>query len=408
MFCSRRLRVSKFIGLSLAFLSFYSPKSYAGEVVMHVASSYPDIRVSEEGKATEKITCCRNTACDTKEYKFEFDKKEFKRDDLIGFGREIGLDLRFASLRQDKIHKKISVKGVVRDRDIPLKYQMIDRDRSRIVGIELPDCIEKIDYMALAYLCGLEKIIAPSNLSEIGTYAFAHSSNMDIQLPNTVKSVGELSFKGCYSMKEIDCAIESVGRDAFCDCEGLKKFNFSRLKSVGNSAFENTGLTKVKLGPKTKLSKEMFARCKNLISVEFDERYNDNEKALVSDVIPTGCFENCRSLISVKLPRGIKFVEDFAFSNCMSMNICDLSLCLDTLTEIREYAFNRCYSLIYLYDLKKSQGAMSNLNMDILARRNPDDAIWNLYEEPMKAIITRAKHCLNLLLNPKAFNALED
>ncbi len=417
MSCSRRLCTSKFIGLSLAFLSFHSPKSYADKLVIYVASSYPHIRVSKEKKAAEKIiccgyetTCCEHKNCKIERHEFDFNKERFTREDLIDIGEKIGLDLRFVSVsRNDKIHKKISIKGVKCETDIPLQYMVVDCDRSKITKIELPNCIKTIDSMALAYLCALTEIEVPDQLLKIGNHAFAHSSNMDIQLPDTVKSVGNGAFLNCYSVKKIDCKeIESIGGSAFYSCEGLKEFNFSNVKSVGESAFGYSGLIKVKLGPKTSLSEKMFGGCKDLTSVEFSKEYNNDEENLVSDIIPIGCFANCQSLIGIKLPKGIKYIDKFAFSSCMSMNICDLSLCFDTLTEIREYAFNRCYSLIYLCDLKKSKGAMPNFNADILTRRNLDDATRNLDEEPMKTIITKAKHCVNLLLNPKAFNALED
>jgi hypothetical protein len=82
--------------------------------------------------------------------------------------------------------------------------------------------------------------------------------------------------------------IESIGSNAFEKTPNLTYFYFpASLKSIGDHAFYNSGLSKV----------------------NFEDNHN-----LTS--IPSYCFYNCTNLTNVELPDEVTFIGSFAFDSC--------------------------------------------------------------------------------------------
>lgn len=352
MFSSRRSRISKFIGLSLAFLSSCSPNSYAGKVVLYVIPDYPYCCKKKIKWEEVETVCFMYKDSDLKRYEFDFDKKRFGREDLIKIGEKIGLNLKFVTVddaryeKSKEIFDKVHIENVKKDTEVPLKYHAI-RDRARIVKIELPDCIERVGSYAFTFLISLLDIKLPSELSEIENLAFYGCRNLDLKLSGKCKKIWNKAFYRCYHIREVDCKeLNEVGNCAFHRCFNLEKFDFSKVKKVGRNAFDRTGLVNVELGKETLLSEEMFAGCEDLNSIKIDNNYNIDESGNMN--IPSKCFWGCKSLNSVKLAEGIKCIEECAFAKCYSLNFVNLENCKESLKKIGKDAFYKCYSLVYL------------------------------------------------------------
>ena len=63
------------------------------------------------------------------------------------------------------------------------------------------------------------------------------------------------------------------------------------------------------------------------------------------DIIPVNALSNMTKLVSVKLPKSIKRVDNNAFANCQGLRSVD---CQGVLEEIGNYAFASCWSLVTL------------------------------------------------------------
>ena len=171
--------------------------------------------------------------------------------------------------------------------------------------------LEKIDYFAFADN-DINKVIFPSSLKEIGSYAFSgnsitgeldlsntkltrvdsyvfSSSNItNIKLPNTISSIAFTAFAGNDIYGELDLS------------------KYTNLTVIEEDAFAHNKITSIKLPSSIKEIKKM-AFYNNNISGELDLFLNEN---LVS--IGENAFEN-NNIETVILPLSIKNISNSAF-----------------------------------------------------------------------------------------------
>lgn len=78
-----------------------------------------------------------------------------------------------------------------------------------------------IDEHAFAYCTGLNSVIIPEGVTQIGQYAFKDCSNMtNIILPNNLTNIGEEAFNGCSSLTKINIpkSMTTINKWAFSGC----------------------------------------------------------------------------------------------------------------------------------------------------------------------------------------------
>lgn len=89
----------------------------------------------------------------------------------------------------------------------------------------------------------LESITLPSNLDEIGCYAFSYCSGLtSVNIPDSVTSIGGWAFIGCTSLTSvtIPTSVTSIGENAFELCSSLSSITIpSGVTNIGNLAFVN-------------------------------------------------------------------------------------------------------------------------------------------------------------------------
>lgn len=122
---------------------------------------------------------------------------------------------------------------------------------------------------------------------------------------------------------------------AFKNCESLVDISLNKVKYLGTSAFDNTGLINLDLTllGDSFVGSNCFSRCRQLKEVN-----------IVSGVIGIDMFYNDSALKSVKWSSHDAFcvLKVGAFADCISLEYIELP---DTLVEIEEYAFRGCTSL---------------------------------------------------------------
>lgn len=111
----------------------------------------------------------------------------------------------------------------------------------------------------------LQEVTLPESLTAIGTAAFSGSGITAIELPASVKSVGDYAFLRCTALKSValPAALQSMGREAFANCSALESVTFgdgtdeSALTSLPEGAFEGcVALRSINLAD--------LARCENI------------------------------------------------------------------------------------------------------------------------------------------------
>ena len=181
-----------------------------------------------------------------------------------------------------------------------------------------------------------------------------------INLPKTVKYLGDFSFSSHTRLEEI---------------------NLSDVEEISEFAFHKTKLKKINLGKSLKyLGVGAFKDCKNLESVEFEQS--------ACREIPSQCFDNCTSLKEIVLPEGITKIGS-AFHNCGDLIAIDLP---ESLREISRGSFYNCgYNLpggdIIIRGNKLLPGDLIELPIYSSSKiRTPEKYLLSLYKTLVNAL----------------------
>ena len=122
----------------------------------------------------------------------------------------------------------------------------------------------------------ISSVTIPSSVSSIRGGAFKDCCNLtsvSFQANSILRefSDGEGAFKGCSALNKVELpsTTEILGAYTFQDCISLKEIVLTvSLKKIGISAFQNTGLTKIKIPDSvTSIDKMAFYECKNLTEI---------------------------------------------------------------------------------------------------------------------------------------------
>ena len=166
-----------------------------------------------------------------------------------------------------------------------------------------------------------------------------------------VKKIGTEAFSKCSSLKSITIpdSVVKIGNGAFYGCTGLMSINIpSCVTSIGNYVFQG---------------------CKNLIEINVEEdnsAYSSDDGVLLNKaqtmlktcpegksnkyIIPNtvteireDAFENCSSLTNVTIPNSVKSIGKSAFGNCSSLTSITIP---NSVKIISDNIFRGCSSLM--------------------------------------------------------------
>ena len=215
-----------------------------------------------------------------------------------------------------------------------------------------------------------DKIVAvelPSDMTHIGSYAFAGLNTVSVDLPSTLVSIADNAFYNCDELKSITipASVETIEEYCFDYCYDLESVTFeggSKLTSIGDYAFDCCEALKNITIPASveTIGEFCFAYCYALESVSFEEGSKLTSiggsafelcEALKSITIPASvktigqyCFEWCSALESVTFEEGSKLtaIEGHAFHGCSALENIIIPASVET---IGEFCFAYCYAL---------------------------------------------------------------
>ena len=144
-----------------------------------------------------------------------------------------------------------------------------------------------------------------SPLSSAGKVLVYDIETTDIEIPNTVTSIGNFTFYQCRKIKSLSIpgSVSKIGSSAFEDCTGLTSVTLSYGNTfISGSAFEGcTGLKELTIpGSVNFIGINAFKNCRNLLSIVSEIEYPSSIDKCVFEGIPSSSV--------LQVPRGTKLV----------------------------------------------------------------------------------------------------
>ncbi len=181
---------------------------------------------------------------------------------------------------------------------------------------------------------------------EIGDWAFECSSLTNINIPDSVTSIGNYAFYCCINLKSITIpdSVTSIGMGAFNACSNLTRIMIpNSITRIGNYVFNDcSNLTSITIPDSvTSIGEYAFCGCSNLASITIPDSVTS---------IGDWAFYDCRSLTSITIPDGVTHIGDGTFCYCMVLTSITIP---NSITAIGESAFSSSYLKdIYYYGTK--------------------------------------------------------
>lgn len=265
---------------------------------------------------------------------------------------------------------------------------------SSLTSIKIPNSVTVIEDYAFYNCSSLTSITIPDSVTTIGNNAFygcnsltsfmvdGRNSNYcsingmicskdgqtlfcgvngDVEVPNSVITIGSHAFDGCRSLRSVDIpdSVVSIENRAFEGCVALSQIIIPEgVKTIGDYAFYNcSSLVTIDMPREiASIGFAAFYNCSSLKSIDIPSGLSFIAgsafyecASLESVVIPFGverigrsAFDKCSAIKSVKIPYGVTAIGDSAFYDCSQLEAVDLPI---SLSSIGGSAFNGCKSL---------------------------------------------------------------
>ncbi len=227
-------------------------------------------------------------------------------------------------------------------------------------SIEIPNTVRKIGNNAFKNCSNLTSITIPESVTSIGDYAFYGTGLTDITIPENVISIGNHAFASCHSLVNltINANITSIEEYTFANAIVLLNVTIpATVKNIDKFAFVNCRrLVSLDLSNVETIGEKAFYNCDSLTTIAIPdtvtsigkEAFAESDK-LVAITIPgsvanigQSAFAGCNRLKNVVISEGVTQIGYNAFAECPVLTEVAIP---ETVTNIRAGAFADCGKL---------------------------------------------------------------
>jgi hypothetical protein len=209
--------------------------------------------------------------------------------------------------------------------------------------VNIPDSVREVGNHCFAFCDKLKEVSLGNGLSEIADHVFEGCVSLElVRLPPRVCKVGDYAFSKTRALRSIDLACPQPGAEFgpfVFESSGLVSVKFERHSWVWKIAsflfLSCHRLERVELGPQVAwIDGFAFAYCSALRRIDLSCLVDQAVilffafagSGLVEVDFPPklgrialNAFENCESLVSVRLPRELRVLESGVFKGCKSL-----------------------------------------------------------------------------------------
>ncbi len=191
--------------------------------------------------------------------------------------------------------------------------------------------------------------VVPSTVTKIHDFGFSGSEISSIELPNGLKYLGSDAFASCKNLKEVSLpgSLEYIGSGLFYDA-GVSSVTIdpscSNYCVIDNVLFTADKKTLVAYPPALTAEKYSVPEGTEVLGFDtFSGNRNLKEIKLPDSIKEIGrAFAFVSNLTSIKIPKGVTYIETQCFLMCTSLESVDIPV---TVTKIMEAAFSCCNAL---------------------------------------------------------------
>lgn len=225
---------------------------------------------------------------------------------------------------------------------------------------DVPNGVEITSYQGQNMNVVIPDTIDGKPVVSIGKAAFYVSDVTSVDIPASVKTIGEKAFSYCKDLTKVTFrgnGLETIEDRAFEDCRKLTQFSFpTSLKSIGDHVFiycPLQGELDFSNYANLKMGKGVFANCASITVISFPSDLTEIPERICSgcdslktvmigdkaQIIGEEAFRDCDQLVSVNLPESLRTIRTYAFAFCKSLTTITVPAGVDT---IEYYAFGDC------------------------------------------------------------------